>query len=351
MRKLSFSTFAGALLLGAAVLTSAPARSQSTPAGSEASQHADALFRTGKELYKSGKLLEAYEAYRAAWRLKQTYDIATNLANTEFQLAKMRDAAEHYAFSIKNFPPTGGKAQLEAIKGQFDEVRRQVGALAITVNVEGAEVSIDGASIGRAPFVDEQYVAPGARTVVAKLSGYEPVKQTIQVAKGAAQPVTLTLVAVAAAPSSTGEPGAGPAVGTTVAPTRDRAPARSIVPGVVLGGVAGAALVTGVALLIEGGLKRGDAHDVSDAIRSAQHSCVTGAGNFDPRCPQLNDTALSAGTFHNVGVGFVVGASAVAVGSAAYFLWPMLTSRRPSALRVSPAMSATDAGLLFSGTF
>ena len=77
----------GALLLGSAILVSAPARAQSAPAGADASQSADEFFRSGKALYKAGKLQEAYEAYRSAWRLKHTYDIAANLANWRNALA------------------------------------------------------------------------------------------------------------------------------------------------------------------------------------------------------------------------------------------------------------------------
>jgi hypothetical protein len=76
-----------------------------------------------------------------------------------------------------------------------------------------------------------------------------------------------------------------------------------------------------------------------------------GAANFDARCPGLNDTALSAGTLHNAGVGLLVGAGAATAATVAYFLWPASTPRRSSAVRVAPSLSATSAGLMFDGSF
>jgi tetratricopeptide (TPR) repeat protein len=126
MRSPFLNSVAAVVLLSTTLLTGGLAHSEATPTGADASQNADDLFRAGKVAYKAGKLQEAYEAYRAAWRLKRTYDIAANLANAESQLGKTRDAAEHLAFCIRNFPPTGGKAQLDHIKAQFDEARREV---------------------------------------------------------------------------------------------------------------------------------------------------------------------------------------------------------------------------------
>src|SRR5262245_56559173 len=71
---------------------------QTGPITPEASQKSDDLFKRGKDYYKDGKLKEAYGSYRAAWDLKKSYDLAANLANTEFLLGLKRDATEHYAY-------------------------------------------------------------------------------------------------------------------------------------------------------------------------------------------------------------------------------------------------------------
>src|SRR5580693_7330287 len=85
-----------ATLLAAAGLGSAPAWAQppasAAVAGLDKWKEADRLFAAGKTAYKAKKLQEAYEAYRDAWKLNQTYDICSNLANVEVELGK-RDVA------------------------------------------------------------------------------------------------------------------------------------------------------------------------------------------------------------------------------------------------------------------
>lgn len=357
MRRHPFALVTAALLLGSALLASAPALSQSAPAGIETSQSADAFFQTGKDLYKAGKLQEAYEAYRSAWSLKHTHDIAANLANSESQLGKMRDAAEHLAFCVRYFPPSGSKAQLERLKGHFEEARREVGAAFIQVNVEGAEVLIDGVSIGRVLPTDEIYLDPGTRTIEVKLKGYEPAKRVVKVAKGPTQTVTLSLAAVApptastAEPATTGKPSASGAPVASTAPVPP--PPRSVVPGVILAGVGAAALATGIGFVVDAGAKNSSSRSLNSAILSNHHSCVAGSSNYDARCGELNDTSLSARANRRVGAGLLVGAGVAAAGAAAYFLWPTkkLDPQSSHALRVVPVLSTRDAGFILSGAF
>jgi hypothetical protein len=126
-----------------------------------------------------------------------------------------------------------------------------------------------------------------------------------------------------------------------------------VVPGVVIAGVGVAALATGIALLVDGSAKGSSAQTTNSAILTAHHSCVTGAPNFDAQCETLHSTASSATTSNHVGIGFLAGAGAAAVGTAVYFLWPAAKPLTPSTqgLRVIPSASDTGAGLVFSGAF
>jgi hypothetical protein len=171
-----------------AILTwSAPALSR--PQG--AASGADDYFRQGKSLVREGKLEEAQRAYLAGYRLRKGYDIAGNLGSVELELGKPRDAAEHLAFCLKNFPATGTAKQLEFIQGRLKQARREVSALSIAVSVDGAEILVDGRSIGRSPLPDEVFVDPGSRTLEARLRGYEPARRVIEAGRGASVEVAL----------------------------------------------------------------------------------------------------------------------------------------------------------------
>jgi hypothetical protein len=88
-----------------------------------------------------------------------------------------------------------------------------------------------------------------------------------------------------------------------------------------------------------------------DAIVSAGHSCVMGAGNYDPGCVALYNTASTGNTLQQAGVWVTCGAGAAALGAALYFAWPALKPAEPKsgALRFAPVVSPGAGGLVVTG--
>ncbi len=142
---------ARALPLFLGLLFAAPAFADGGESAGE-NARADEYFRQGKAFVKEDRWEEARRAYLAGYKIKRGYDIAGNLGNVELELGLARDAAEHLAYCIKSFPATGTASQLAYVKGRFEEARQKVSALSIQVNVDGAEVFVDGRSIGRSPL-------------------------------------------------------------------------------------------------------------------------------------------------------------------------------------------------------
>jgi hypothetical protein len=202
MHRLSLRFCSCVLLASAALCARTPAYAQDPPAtgGSieDDSRKADELFKQGKNAYTAGKLQEAHDAYLRAWQLKRSHDIASNLGNTELQLGLKRDAAEHLAYCVRNFPPTVDETKRQNTMRKFEAARADVGALSIKTNVRGAEVFVDGKSVGIAPLEAEIYADPGERVVEARLPEHEPAIVKVQVVKagasGPAQEVVLALV-------------------------------------------------------------------------------------------------------------------------------------------------------------
>lgn len=373
------------LILATLSLESLPARAQTVALGAEASQKADDLFRIGKEQYKTGKLRDAYASYRGAWVLKQSYDIAANLANTELLLGMKRDAAEHFAMCLRTFAATGSKAQQEVVKKQFDEARKEIGALLIKVSVDGAEVLVDGKSVGRAPLRGEVFVEPGPRTVEAKLSGYEPAKQALQAERGAeTQTVTLELSVLKAPPPPTptgpapagtepgpaGKPagdGSGAAGGGAAAASGSLALGPRKGPGsdeyevstgrggpnravLAVGGVVtGAALAAGVVLTVLSNGKAGEAQSQRTSLRqSTGPAACTGAGAPEG-CAGLKDAILAKDTFGNAAGWSFIGAAVVGAGTLIYALAAPKT-RQKSGMLV-PVVTAQGGALLVRGSW
>jgi hypothetical protein len=317
------------LLLLVAPSWAQPAAGAPTTAPSKVADDADAIFDKGKAAFEAGKTEQAYDLYRQVWALRQTHDIAGNLAQVELSLGKTRDAAEHIAYALAHYPPSLRDGRREKLTKVLDGLRPQLAVLRLNVSVSDAKVTIDGKPIGASPITDEVFVDPGPHVVQATLSGYKLAEARLDVPKGSSQRVTLELVKEADSP-----------------PVR-----RSVVPGAVLGGIAGAALVTGIGLYAGGRAKDSSAHATHDAILNDGHTCVSGAA--DPRCAGLESTASTAYTLQKAGVGVLIGAGAATVGTVLYFVLP---GPKPSpsgsgALRITPAVSPATAGLVFSGSF
>lgn len=305
------------------------------PPALAAPDDADALFRKGSAAVDAGKREQAYDLFLAAWRLKHTHDIAGNLAQVELALGKKRDAAEHIAFALRHFPPsvTAQQDRREKMKQVLDSVRREIGAVRVSVNVPGAEVFVDGALAGRSPLEDDVFVDPGVHTIEARLAGYVTASRRVEAAKGSAIEVELALREAAPPPP--------PPPGVPVVEKRPIWPA--VVTGVL--GVGG--LAAGVGLTVAANGK--GVHALDLGARVGGPSVCHGTAGTSGDCKALHDTlqsksALSTGA----AAGFAIG-SALALATAGLGVWVALPAKKADAVQLGPVMSPTQAGILLSG--
>lgn len=154
---------------------------------------ADRSFEQGTTALKAGKYEDARHAFEAVWKQRKTHDVAANLALAELQLGKHRDAAEHFAFALRNFPVTGDQAIRKGIEGAFADAKKHVMTLRVIVSIDGAEVTIDRSVVGRSPIADEIFVEPGARTIEARLPGHVTAVQKLEAKQGASDKIELAL--------------------------------------------------------------------------------------------------------------------------------------------------------------
>ncbi len=303
-------------------------------------QQADDLFLKGKALLKEGKKQEALAAYRAAFNLRKSYDVAGNLGSLELDLGLHRDAAEHIAYALSHYAASGTtQDQLAKAKQRFETARKEVCVVHVAVSVEGAEVFVDGVSIGRAPIAEDVFVDAGARKIEARFPGYVTATKSVDAKKGGTEEVKLDLAPVPA-PTATVTASAT----ATVPP-----PSRSMVPAFVIGGGAIAGAIVGAGLLVSWGDKRGEAQRTANSILADGNSCVPGAGNFDARCAGVESTTRTSTSLKYAGTGTLVGAGVLMAGAGAYLFWAMSGAPAKSTIGVAPVVSKDGAALLLSG--
>ncbi|KYF67063.1 hypothetical protein BE15_25390 [Sorangium cellulosum] len=324
------------------------AGAQASAEVAQRSRDADAAFARGKELYRLGKLDAAHEEYRKAWSLKQSYDIAANLANTELQRGMKVEAAEHLAFCLRSFPATGNPTQHEQVRAQFRAVRKEVGSIVVKANVDGAEVSFNGTAVGRTPFPHEVFVKPGTVAVEARLAGHEPARVTLEVPAGETYTADLALL-----PQERPAPPAPPSL-----PPRAEAPAPSPSDGADTGGprpevliaggaVAGVGVVAGVILTVLAVGRDGDADAQREAL--VREGGATACAVDSPRCVALRDTLEGAADLKNAVLWTFVGAGAVGLATGAYALWGGGAPR--PAVAAAPVVTAHGGALVIRGAW
>ncbi|AUX30774.1 MULTISPECIES: PEGA domain-containing protein [Sorangium] len=349
---------AGSAQAAPASAQAAPAGAQAGPASAEAAQasrDADAAFARGKELYRLGKLDAAYEQYRTAWSLKQSYDIAANLANAELQRGMKVEAAEHLAFCLRSFPATGNAAQHEQVRAQFRAVRKEVGSIVVKANLDGAEVSFNGTAVGRTPFRHEVFVKPGTVAVEARLAGHEPARVTLEIPAGEVNTADLILLPPRAAERPA--PPAPPPPGAEAPVPAPRAGADTVGPRpevlIAGGAVAGAGVIAGVILTALAVGRDGDADEQRDALvrEGGPAACAVDS----PKCAALRDALEGAADLKNAALWTFVGAGAVGLATGAYALWgggaPRQGVATARAVTAAPVVTAGGGALLIRGTW
>ena len=192
------------------------------------------------------------------------------------------------------------------------KARAKVGALAITVDPPGAEVLVNGLSVGKTPLQDVVFVDPGPVFVEARLAGYTSRKDSRTLAPGKREDVKFLLTKVAA----------GGVVGPTVVVVGSgragwpQGPAKWWTPKILIGrggvvGLVGIILGAGFAARLEHegkqesrpGSRRGPKCSPPDVLVRRQFG-------QPPQDPSLPAAGVSMWSF--------IGAGAAIVGTGAY---------------------------------
>jgi len=315
-----------------APLLAAPQAGQVGQAGQAVdSARARELFRKGREEYgKDGHLPQAYAYFLEAWGLQKSFDIAGNLAVVERQLSRYRDAAEHAAFSLANFPAGGTDTQRKALEDLLAEARANVGTITVQVSVEHAAITVDGKPAGESPLPYEVFVEPGSHVIAASAPGCEQAQDTVPTGKGTSHLVKLA-PRCGGGPQPPKTPPSTPPTTTTT-----EGPRPLTIAGFVTSGI-GFGLGTAFAIL---------SRTKADSANQQQMMIQSGAGN-NPKacagtsaptgCSDLGGLRSSEATFASAALWSFVAAGAVAAGTLVY---TFAVPRAPATTGAAPAKAA-----------
>lgn len=331
------------------VLTCVLSLAPSIASAQQPVDQADVYFRQGNILYKAQSFAEAREAFASAWKLKKAHDIAANLAYTEMRLGRFREAAEHLAFAVKTWPPTGKADKRDYAIERFETAKREVGTLTVHVSETKADILVDGQFAGTSPLDTDIFVDPGSHTVEAKLIYFADAKQAVNVAKGSPATVNLMLAPAlrpSPAPSSPTVVVAPPA--TLPSPSSRVSPALFVVGGSLA--ALGLAIGGGLTLVANG--KGADAKTLRADLGS--RSACAGSTVDTPSCTALKGDLASKDSFTKAAfASFIVG-GAFALATTSLGAWAGIAPTREGraqSVRVVPILGRNEGGAAVFGNF
>jgi hypothetical protein len=314
---------------------------------------AEELFREGNRAFAASDFRTAYVAYREAWTLRRSFDIACNLGRTEAELMLSRDAAEHLDYCLRTFSVSSRSDMKDAYKrfrDLFTKVRAEVAALQIEASPPGTEITVDGARYGIAPLGRDVFVDPGQHRVVGRFAGFGDAQRIVQVDAGGTLSVNLTLTQAPAATATPAPP--APTPGASPAPpdpTPPHAKARTIVV------ASGAALtLAGMGVGLGFLLKAESAADRVDELNTTLQSSGTACSptSSAASCRELRSEIDGEKRSRDIAsAAFTAGAVASLATLGAWLLIPESRPDRTSGVRATPYFSAEQAGLSVSGAY
>ncbi len=204
----------------------------------------------------------------------------------ELELGQYREAATHLAFYVDQ--TTSGAEP--AMKAGLALAKERVAQVIVRCDPSAAELTLDGTKVGKPPI--SIFLDPGPHTVSAQIDGYLPREEKRDIAAGTKIEISIRL-------------------------SRDVVEKpRPIWPGAVGLGLAGGALVAGIATTV---VSMGASSDA----KSAHTKLGSGCSSKQPSSPCQSgfDSEKKADLFGNVAVGSFIAAGVLAAASIPYVVW------------------------------
>ncbi len=183
-------------LLAGLSLLPAVARAQVTPTA----PLADSLQGDAKQAYESAKLLAqngdfagAREEFSHAYELSKDPRLLYNVAICDkglHQYARMKNVLEQY---LREGGALVTPEARTAAQDALGAIRALVASLKVTVSESGAEVLVDGQSVGTTPLPSALALDLGQHRLTVQKPGFETFEQTVDVPGGAEVPVHVSL--------------------------------------------------------------------------------------------------------------------------------------------------------------
>lgn len=163
----------------------APAAS-AAPAGQSWQENADKMaearrrYDLGLKLYEDANYEASRIEFERAMALAPSYRILYNIGQAYKQLNNYVAAVSAFQRYLQEGGAEVPEDRRGTVQNDITELRKRIGQIRI-VTSPGAEISVDGVVVGKAPLAGPLPINPGLRRFGAQLAGYLPATKTITV--------------------------------------------------------------------------------------------------------------------------------------------------------------------------
>jgi PEGA domain len=186
----AFSAVVSGSLSGQAASSEAPAVvAPSNPRLELARTH----FLRGVEFYRHGDFRLALVEFRRSYELSQNYAILYNVGQVNHQLNNYADALGALQRYLKEGGARVPEERRAEVQASITELEKRVARVRLRLNLDGVELSIDDASLGRIGRERWCVVDPGDHRIEVRHPGYRPLRRTLSVTAGDTAEVSLVL--------------------------------------------------------------------------------------------------------------------------------------------------------------
>ena len=162
-----------------------------------AKAEAQGLLTEGSGLYEKGDYAGALEKFNAAYAAFPSPKLMFNIGQANRDLSRPVEALEAFEKFLAGDTDASSETAADARKA-VAELQGKLGRILVHCETSGAEVSLDGKSVGLTPLPELIWATPGRHQVTASHADAALVIENVDVTAGVVLPVTLRLHPLAA---------------------------------------------------------------------------------------------------------------------------------------------------------
>lgn len=139
-------------------------------------------FEKGVALYRDGNLDAALVHFERAYELVPNYLLLYNIGQVQAERGEFVLATQSFEQYLAEGADQIDPERRSRVEAELQKLRTRVAQLAIELNVDDAEIFVDGRLAGKSPLKRPISVNAGQRVIRVEKPGYLPVTKTVKVA-------------------------------------------------------------------------------------------------------------------------------------------------------------------------